>query len=58
MTTLIHIEVHQSTDEGEARIIAGGIGQRKIRFEVIAKKTTYFNYNVTLYGIKDFKMDF
>nr|AYV99546.1 venom polypeptide [Dolopus genitalis] len=50
IVTLIDIAVEQSSDLGRAYIVAGGIGQRQIKFVVEARDVYHLSTNTTIYG--------
>ncbi|XP_055919569.1 uncharacterized protein LOC129951451 [Eupeodes corollae] len=49
--THVQIDVNQSSNSGQAYVIAGGIGQRRIVIIVEAYNTYYFSYVSNIYGI-------
>ena len=52
LLTFIAIQCEQSTSEGEAYVISGGINQRFIKFDIVASNTDFFNYSILFYGKK------
>lgn len=40
----------QSSDQGQAYVISGGINQRNIAFVIEASNTLFFRYNAEIYG--------
>lgn len=50
VVSYVEVVVDQSSDEGRAYVIEGGVGQRNIAFVVEAHSTTYFNFKAEVYG--------
>lgn len=50
IVTFVQVEVNQSTNKGRGYVSSGGIGKRSIQIVIEAKKTTYFEYNASIYG--------
>ncbi|KAI9581770.1 hypothetical protein GQX74_010087 [Glossina fuscipes] len=54
--TYIEIDTLQDTQEGNAHVVSGGIGQRSIHIVLEAKQTERFSYNAHFYGRKTLKL--
>ncbi|XP_055838594.1 uncharacterized protein LOC129906726 [Episyrphus balteatus] len=52
IVTYVRIDVDQSSNDGQAYVLSGGIGQRRIIIIVEAYNTLWFNYNVAIYAKK------
>uniref|UniRef100_A0A1A9VD62 PLAT domain-containing protein n=1 Tax=Glossina austeni TaxID=7395 RepID=A0A1A9VD62_GLOAU len=54
--TYIEIDTLQDTQEGNAHVVSGGIGQGSIHIVLEGKQTERFNYNARFYGRKTLKL--
>ncbi|XP_067641397.1 uncharacterized protein [Eurosta solidaginis] len=50
IVTYVEIVCEQASNDGNAYVTAGGIGQRSISIVLDASKTTFFSYNVQYFG--------
>uniref|UniRef100_A0A1A9ZTN0 Cadherin domain-containing protein n=1 Tax=Glossina pallidipes TaxID=7398 RepID=A0A1A9ZTN0_GLOPL len=54
--TYIEIDTLQDTQDGNAHVVSGGIGQGSIHIVLEAKQTERFSYNARFYGRKTLKL--
>ncbi|XP_062556052.1 uncharacterized protein LOC134220914 [Armigeres subalbatus] len=50
VVTFVEIVVNQSSNQGHAHIVSGGVGEHFIELVVEAYGTSYFQYSVQVYG--------